>query len=546
MKKMIAIQGAFLLALSVGSSQVAAQHSNLTFSDYPNACLGCHQNEYNEMMDSTHYKWVGESPDMINQPGSAQGKLTNGVNSYCINILGDWPVCGSCHAGRGKRPDDPTAGAENVDCLMCHSDEYATQRKRLADGSMGVDNPTDSMVQNISKPTRAACLMCHAKAGGGDGVKRGDLSIATINNADPDFDVHMNTSGDNLQCQACHVFQNHKTIGKGSDIRPTDDLSRGAEVACTTCHSSMASTGHSNSTIDRHASRGHIACQTCHIPTYAKVATETHRDWTHHHDGSPADGVSGPGHPHIEKEANLTPEYLWWNRLSDNYLLGDDAELTYDAAKDTYPTSRPVGGFMDGKIYPFKYKTAYQPIARGGNCDGQLIALDTLVYLKQTGDVDQAITSGLANMGCTGATVEWINTDTYQLTNHGVEPEENALTCNDCHDMTGQTPDGTKRLNFGELGYHSMPAAVENCTLCHKPKSASFQSLHTLNKHKPGGEYNIQCTDCHTGGEPTGWTKPTSDLCNDCHGYKRPRNFDDDDHKKHIKEGASCTVCHTF
>lgn len=277
-------------------------HANLTFAQYPGNCLSCHQNKAEEVAGSTHYRWTGDAPDMVNDSTPTQGKLTNAVNSYCINILGDWSVCGTCHVGRGKRPDDTSLSSEseneNIDCLMCHNEEYATQRKRLVDGSMGVDLPVDAMVQNIQRPTRSNCLTCHAKAGGGDAVKRGDLSLATITNSDPYFDVHMNTSGADLNCQACHVFKNHRVIGKGSDLRPTDDPTRGSEVSCLTCHTDKGTTaGHATTEINAHVAR--VACQTCHIPIYAKVATEIHRDWRFHHDGSQADesAVAGLGAP---------------------------------------------------------------------------------------------------------------------------------------------------------------------------------------------------------------------------------------------------------
>ena len=542
-----------LVAGHQGEAGAAGPHDNLTFAGYPNVCLGCHQSEYTEMMGSTHYRWVGEAPDMVNGVGELQGKLTNAMNSYCINLKGDWPVCGSCHVGRGLRPDDPQAGMANVDCLVCHNEEYAKARTRLPDGSMGVASASDSMVRNISKPTRANCLMCHAKAGGGDGVKRGDLSLATITNSDPHFDVHMNTSGSNLSCQSCHTFQNHKVIGKGSDLRPTDDLARGAEVNCQTCHgssphgssytpSARVSSPSDDFIRDRHANE-HVACQTCHVPSYAKVATEVHRDWTHHHDGTPADGVSGPGHPHTDKAANLLPEYLWWNRLSNNALLGDDASMTYDAARGTYPTSRPEGGFMDGKIYPFKYKTAYQPMTSE---DKRLIALDTVEYIKKSGDVVKSIESGLVNMGYpTTEPYEWITTDTFQLLNHGVNPKETALQCADCHDGSGETLGG--RMPFGELGYHTWPAKVKNCTLCHEQESMSWKGMH--NKHAE--EMGKNCIGCHTS-EPTGWIEPpTRDgLCNNCHSG---RSYSDsqDLHKEHAESEhgsmhTTCTDCHTF
>jgi len=465
-------------------------HGGLTFAEYPSNCISCHYSEAMEMQGSTHYRWVGETPDMVNSTGTLQGKLTNGVNSYCINIKGDWPVCGSCHVGRGKMPSDPTAGLENIDCLVCHSEEYSTARIRLADGSMGVLAPTDSMVQNVQAPTRANCLSCHAKAGGGDAVKRGDLSLATAHNSDPQFDVHMNTSGSDLACQKCHVFENHLVIGKGSDLRPTDDVNRGAEISCTTCHTNKDSLGgHDNSTIGRHVAR--IACQTCHIPTYAKVPTEIYRDWQLTHAGLPADGSAGPGHPLTLKEGNLIPEYRFWNRLSDNYLLGDDASLTYDAVKGTYPTSSPIGDVGEGKLYPFKYKRANQPMTVA---DSRLIALDTFEYLKGSGDVDTAVKKGLVNTGYSAdEPYTWVETDTYQLLNHGISPSSSALQCNSCHENTS-----TMDLQ-GQLGYQLKGPKNVVCFQCHgSEETKSFTTIH--DKHVKDKRYD--CSWCHSFSRP--------------------------------------------
>ncbi|MBI4774090.1 MAG: hypothetical protein HY788_07915 [Deltaproteobacteria bacterium] len=470
----------------------SGQHAALSFRDYPGNCLSCHSDEAGEMLQSTHYQWVGDAPDMVNGVGLKQGKLTNAVNSYCINILGDWPVCGSCHVGRGKRPDDVTANLENIDCLVCHSTEYAAQRVRLPDGSMGASSPTDSMVQNVSAPTRADCLSCHAKAGGGDAVKRGDLSLATIDNADPFFDVHMDSSGPDLACQRCHQFESHRVIGKGSDLRPTDDLSRGPEVSCLTCHQDkLTRDGHPSDKIHTHVAR--VACQSCHIPTYAKVATETHRDWRTHQNGTPADGVSGPGHPYTEKSADLIPVYRFWNRLSDNALLGDDIRATYDSSNGAYATSRPEGSVDDigSKLFPFKYKTGTQPKTAS---DNRLIALDTFEYLKASGNVTTAIQKGLVNMGYPANTpYDWVVTDTYQLLNHGIEPSSAALQCNDCHG-------GTARMDLqGDLGYRLKAATPSLCTQCHgRKKQMSFEKLHV--KHVK--DKKLDCSNCHDFSRP--------------------------------------------
>ena len=467
-------------------------HANLNFADYPGNCLSCHAAEAEEVLDSTHYKWIGDAPDMINGVGLQQGKLTNAVNSYCINIEGNWPVCGTCHVGLGKRPDDPQATTANIDCLVCHNETYAAQRKRLADGSMGVEQPSDLMVQNVHKPTRANCLGCHAKAGGGDGVKRGDLSLQSGVNAEPSFDVHMNTAGADLNCQSCHVFEKHKTIGKGSDLRPTDDLARGSEVSCLTCHSDKNTpSGHTTARINDHVAR--VACQTCHIPTYAKVATEVHRDWRTHHDGSAADGVSGPGHPHTEKLSDLIPVYAFWNRKSDNYLLGDDARRTYDPQLGTYPTSRPRGTVDDpeSKIFPFKYKTASQPITANSY---QLIAVDTLEYLKVSGDIQTAIENGLDAMGFSPREpYKWVMTDTFGLLNHGISPASDALQCGDCHGA------GAQMDLKGELGYQLKGSKSVVCYQCHgSEEEEGFYALHEEHVR----DERIDCSSCHSFSRP--------------------------------------------
>jgi len=468
----------------------SSPHAGLTYGGYPGNCLSCHAEQANEMLSSTHYQWQGDTPDMVNGTGQPQGKLTNAVNSYCINILGDWPVCGSCHVGRGERPDTAGNNLNNIDCLVCHNADYASQRTRLADGTMGVASPADSMVQNISKPTRANCLSCHAKAGGGDAVKRGDFSLATITNADSRFDVHMNASGSDLACQSCHVFNNHKVIGKGSDLRPTDDTARGSEVSCLTCHTDKASAqGHATTKINDHVAR--VACQTCHLPTYAKVATETYRDWRYHHDGSPADATAVAGHPYTDKMADLVPTYAFWNRQSDNALLGDDATGTYNPATDTWATSVPMGDVTDGKLYPFKYKTAVQPITRA---DHRLIALNTFEYLKGSGNVEAAIAQGLTAMGYpAGEPYDWVETDTYQLLNHGINPATDALQCSSCHDTTA-------RMDLkGKLGYQLKAAESVVCAQCHSPKTSNdFDSVHS--RHVSSRGYD--CSNCHNFSRP--------------------------------------------
>ena len=473
----------------------AAAHANLTWNGSPGICLSCHADEARDMYASTHYQWQGDALYMTHGP-QKQGKIAGAVNSYCINILGNWASCGNCHVGMGAQPQaagNPSrTQLENIDCLICHQKEY----KRTKVGGNFVPytaNMTitlDEAVQTVHLPERTNCLQCHARAGGGDAVKRGDLALASADTADVQYDVHMSVSAGDLKCQECHIFRKHTFAGKGSDIRPTD---LEINIACSACHTNKAKTnGHSASTINRHVAR--VACQTCHIPYYAKdandsvaiEATEIHRTWRS------TSSLMAPFHPDSTKANNLIPKYRFWNRYSENYLLGDVAQ--YDSSTDGFPTSRPEGFVedesLDSKLFPFKYKTAEQPIL---DATGQLIALDTKVYFE-TANPELATSAGLANMGYTGnEAYSWILTDTFQLLNHQISPASEALSCSDCHGNTA-------RMDLkGELGYQLKASEAQVCTQCHRrEESEGFADLHE--EHVEEAKYD--CSHCHTFSRP--------------------------------------------
>ena len=458
-------------------------------------CLQCHEAEAQEVFGSTHYQWLGETPYMKDGP-EIQGKLDIGVNSYCINITGNWNGCGACHVGLGDRPTPQVSDTqlENIDCLICHQENY--QRVKV-DGRFipDLDNMPISMVEaarTVQKPTRAACLKCHAKGGGGDNYKRGDLTIAHGTTTDRNFDVHMASNGANLDCQACHATEKHLMAGRGSDLRPTDiDV----EMSCTDCHEDKALiSGHGQSPIGRHVSR--VACQSCHISTYARNATDTpaseqtevHRDWRLPHTTS-----SGAIHPTPTLAGDLIPQYAWWDGTSVSYLLYEDALI--DQVTGAIPTSRPLGEVfsVSSKLYPFKYKTATQPLVQNYN---QLIALDTSVYFS-TGDADGAIRSGLENMNYSpDEPYEWVQTDTLQLITHEVTPASAALSCKDCHT-------NTNRMNLvGNLGYQLKDSRSVVCRQCHGPEDGEDEPeyLWIHDEHVRGEGYD--CSWCHTFSRP--------------------------------------------
>jgi uncharacterized protein YeaC (DUF1315 family) len=481
-------------------------HASLTWTGYP-MCLTCHTDKANEVQASAHYKWEGPATYMVNG-AATQGKLNTAVNSYCGNIIGNWGGCSSCHVGVGKRPDDTTLTQqqhlENIDCLICHQKDYKRKKDTLT-GLMVPDTANmaitmDQAVQTVHLPVRANCTQCHAKGGGGDNFKRGDLAVAHGTTADRNFDVHMaSTATGNLVCQQCHTVQQHKIAGRGSDLRQTD-LDVKVSCSTTTCHpTKTASNGHTTTTVYKHVAR--VACQTCHInksarnasDTTATEATEMKRDWSVPEWSTATNRYE----PTVTLMNDIKPEYKFWNGTSWGYSLKDPAAL--DTATGKYPTSRPIGtvaGTDSSKLYPFKYKTAHRPYATNL---GILIPVETKTYFA-TGDPNAAIMSSLGLMGYGNTEpYSWVDDDTYQLLTHEVPPATgNVLACTNCH-VSGTAT----QMNLQNLGYALKKPTSDLCNDCHSLKSytssySSFTSIHS--RHVDSQQR--KCSNCHNFDRP--------------------------------------------
>jgi len=471
-------------------------HAGITAYNGPQTCIACHPSEAQGALHSEHVQWAGKWKE---------------VNTYCTAPEPADYACLSCHATTGKVTD---LTENDVDCLICHQDKYQRSLQPLTidvtitdwQGNIKVYHtpqknaqgnytfqprydlmaPGTTMVQlaqTVHLPTRATCLRCHAKAGGGDGVKRGDLSTASINPAYAS-DVHLSPQGGNLLCQDCHVPSNHQIPGKGIDLRIAEG---GTVKACADCHASDVG-GHS-ARLKNHM--GRVSCQTCHIPKYAKdVATEMSRDWRSPH-WNPA-GCNGQGAWIGEevKAQNVQPGYVFWNGQSSIYSLADAIQHDSDGR---YTLARASGSITDGKIYPIKEHTAWQPRS---SVTGQMVQYDVL-WNFWTGFFEEAAQRGLLFMGLQpldgqgNKTYEWVNARAEQLITHGVEPASNALECQDCH--------GGGQMDFQSMGYALKGPHSQVCTQCHESEdNPGFNSVH--DKHVKDKGYD--CSRCHSFSRP--------------------------------------------
>ncbi|MCU7851093.1 MAG: hypothetical protein KZQ80_02655 [Candidatus Thiodiazotropha sp. (ex Monitilora ramsayi)] len=475
-----------------------------------------------------------------------------GINTYCGSHENSPRfTCAGCHVGNGRFPsselpsDETERKAElsNIDCLMCHQDSY----KRFPTGEfepleivdMGADGKPDptlppivrtgakgipvvdqnsldflfepadtnstlvglggtpmmqdrvSAAQSVHATTRKACLNCHAKAGGGDGTKRGDLSSALVD-PDPQIDIHMSSSGENLSCADCHDAGGHRLKGRGLDLRPNDVPEH---FTCESCHDQPHGdySNRAGGSRDKHATR--VACQTCHIPTYAKgVATETNRDWEDPHFSAAACNGRGGWLPREDKALNLTPSYQWFDGTSQVYVLGENlADYPMTVLQDgseAITLGLPNGwvNMQNAKIYPMKEHTSNSAVHDATNT---LIAHSTFEFFR-TGSFDTAVLSALEQTGRSGDGYTVKKIHTFQTINHGVEDTSAALDCGSCHASLSGGPLRMDLVN--DLGYGLKGSEGEVCTQCHENKGGmNFTNLHK--KHV--SEKGTDCSTCH-------------------------------------------------
>jgi hypothetical protein len=465
-------------------------------------CLSCHREEAIEVHGSVHYQWTGDASEAHGLNSDVAGKM-GGINDFCIYPDINWigkltnvdgievdGGCAKCHAGLGAKPGPVATDQEleNIDCLICHSDQYRRSVGTVDGAYRFVPDEAKMAVStlqaavDITRPSNDSCLNCHTKAGGGDNFKRGDIEEAH-RNPSRSFDVHMASQangGAGLQCLDCHVTANHRIAGRGSDLRPRELAD---PVNCSMCHSD---TPHDRGEIDKHTAR--VNCTVCHIPTFAKVAaTDMNRDWS-----APGDllTTSGLYEPHHVKGTNVVPEYRFFNGTSYFYQFGDPAEA---GVNGRVVMSAPLGDIGDAgaKIHAFKRHLATQPV---DSVSGALLPLKIGKFFM-TGDIQEAVELGatLVNGAYNGH--EFADTERYMGLFHEVAPSEQALNCNSCHN-------GGSRLDFAALGY--MPKTTRNnrplCTSCHKDESGEWSQGEFFTKvhSKHVSDKNYDCSQCHT------------------------------------------------
>jgi octaheme c-type cytochrome (tetrathionate reductase family) len=399
------------------------------------ACISCHNKRADEVMHSNHWNW--EREEYIQGRGIVYLGKKNAINNFCIGVEGNEQSCAKCHIGFGMTDKAFTfTDSKNIDCLVCHDNTAAYAKANEKGGAPAAALDLNKIAQNVGAPKRSNCGVCHFYGGGGNNVKHGDLEESMFEPS-KDVDVHMASNGSNLMCVQCHKTENHKISGK---LYSLSSMNRD-RVTCEECHTANP---HDDATLNKHTLK--VACQTCHIPVYAKVnATKTAWDWSTAgklKNGEPYEEDDKDGnHTYLSIKGsfkwgkNLKPEYIWFNSSAEHYLLGD-------AINDT---SKPLvlnklnGSYNDrgSKIIPVKIHRARQPFDPINK-----ILIQPKLFAEKKGegalwkDFDWLKASQVGmkevNLPFSGK-ISFIQTEMYWPVNHMVSSKDKSVGCTECH-----------------------------------------------------------------------------------------------------------------
>lgn len=444
MKQKLTLTLALIMALS--ASAVSEDHSEYiegpfdTPQEVTETCLTCHEEAGEAFLHSVHWTWLGKESEVPGYPGKVRLGKKSVLNNFCIGLESNWPRCTSCHAGYGWEDDSfDFENMSNMDCLVCH-DNTGTYKKSPAGAGYPADGvDLEKVAKSVGPTTRESCGSCHYFGGGGNNVKHGDLDVA-LNNAPHSLDVHMSPEGQDFTCTACHTAENHIIPGNALSVSVHDD----GLVTCENCHTNEP---HSSRTLNTHAKT--VACQTCHIPEYARAnPTKLNWDWSTAGQDLPVQKDEN-GMPTYSKMKgtfvwgkNVKPEYAWYNGNSDHMILGEKIDLD-----GVVTISKPLGSKDDdkAKIYPFKVHRGKQAADKN-----YAYLLPTHLYggYWKHFDWNEALKVGSEKAGIdySGEYV-FVKTEMYWKINHMVAPKEKALQCYDCHG-----PNQT-RMDWKAIGY---------------------------------------------------------------------------------------------
>lgn len=437
--------------------------------DVTRACLGCHTEAAKQVMATRHWTWEYINPDTRQLLGKKSM-----LNGFCIGDRSNEPFCQSCHVGYGWEDETFDFGDESkVDCLVCHNTGGYRKLPGLAGhppyadmewppGSGQVVKATDltAVARDIGPSSRQTCGSCHFYGGGGDGVKHGDLDSSLV---DPDrsLDVHMAADGLDFRCATCHRAEEHRIAGSRIQVTAADPhgpIMRGAHsernpASCQACHGDRP---HRAGLLQAGRLNDHtrtLACQSCHIPTFARGGVPTKMGW----DWSTAGRLDAEGKPYQRKDdkghvvydskkgdfalaEDVVPDYLWFDGTVTYTLTDTVIDPETRVAINRFHGSP---GAENARIWPVKTFHGKQPY----DVEHRVLLVPHTAVPDDTAfwhnfDWPKALAAGAEATGQPySGNFDFVETSMLWPITHMVAPKEQALACDECHADPGRLAD---------------------------------------------------------------------------------------------------------
>jgi len=429
------------------------------------ACLECHTEAAKQVQQSSHWTW-----EFLNPQSEQRLCKKNVINNFCTAVPSNYGFCTACHTGYDWRDADYDFSREDkVDCLVCHDTTGSYKKLPGLAGHPAYEEmefppksgrkvmPVDlqKVAQNVGRTSRASCGACHFVAGGGDAVKHGDLDT-TLKNPGRYLDVHMDAKGLNFTCATCHMTKGHAVPGsryaptamdkEPARVRGKDDGE--SPVTCRACHGQAPHEKAAEAEkLNQHARR--IACQTCHIPEFARgQATKMMWDWSTAGktlpDGKRLRVKDSGGRVVYDSfkgdarwESHVKPTYLWFNGKVEYTLMG--TPVNTDGVTQI---NRFHGAPDDGKsrIWPvkvFKGRQPYDPETKSLVIPHTAGPDDAAFWGNY--DWEKSIRAGMQSVGADfSGKFGFAATEMSWPITHMVAPKEDALGCVQCHSRNGR------------------------------------------------------------------------------------------------------------
>jgi len=403
-------------------------------------CLMCHDDAGVQVLSSNHWNWLSSISSAKFKPDSGNGKHI-AINNFCLEVAESQNQCITCHVPfAGMDESFEFNSAANIDCLVCHDQTGTYKRSPFGSGITETDIDLLAVAQSVGKPKIENCATCHFSGSGGVLMRSAAMDKSLINPSE-EIDYHLGGLG--FGCSDCHESEAHNISAKSESSE--------SPVACENCHDSNP---HKKENLNNHSSA--VACQTCHIPTYARTEPAiTFWDWSKA--GEDRDSLNDEfGQQTYFKNLgelvwsnNIKPEYYWSNGSSEYYELGEKIEKS-----KSIDINKPTGKISDAKskISPFKVvksKQPYDPVNKNliiPRIYGENGYSNNFNWVAASAKGMQHIKQEFSG------TVDFIETKMYWPINHLVMSSDNALKCTSCHGKGGEG-----LLNWKELGYPDDP-----------------------------------------------------------------------------------------